>query len=201
MRVRHPDDKLKRLSRLLADPSMRAVYRDLISNWKAPEDIVVGGGEPMTFLSDASEWLLLDTPIHEAMYADSMTYLPDDILVKVDRATMAVGLEGRAPLLDPQLVEFAWQLPANVKFDARSGKRVLREVLVRHIPPALVDRPKMGFGVPLSTWLRGPLRSWADDISSTSALHRCRLHTGQCETCGSVTNALMETSRLCFGPS
>jgi asparagine synthase (glutamine-hydrolysing) len=175
LRVRHPDDKLKRLSALLGDPSMRAVYRDLMSNWKAPEDVVEAGKEPVTFLSDPREWLSLDTSIHEMMYADAMTYLPDDILVKVDRATMAVSLEGRAPLLDPQLVEFAWQLPANVKFNSTSGKHVLREVLIRHVPAALVDRPKMGFGVPLAAWLRGPLQGWADDLLSDSELKRSHL--------------------------
>jgi asparagine synthase (glutamine-hydrolysing) len=138
------------------------MYRSLLSAWQDPEDFVVGGIAD-THRAAAGR----DTPLRlmeRMMLADQTTYLPDDLLAKVDRASMAVSLEARVPILDHRVVEFSWRLPRKFKVRDGHGKWILRQILYRHVPPALVDRPKMGFSVPLGGWLAGPLRDWAGDL-------------------------------------
>ena len=115
------------------------------------------------------------------MAIDQERFLPDDVLTKMDRATMSVGLEGRAPFLDHRLVEWAWRVPPDLKLSARGdhGKLILRNVLYRHIPKALMERPKMGFGMPIGAWLRGPLRPWAEDLLQPQKLTEMGLNADQ----------------------
>ena len=125
-----------------------------------------------TALTDPAGWPAADCLEHRLMYLDAVSYLPDDVLAKVDRAAMTTSLETRVPLLDHRVVEFAWSLPAGLKIRDRRGKWILRQVLDRHVPRTLIDRPKVGFGVPLAAWLRHDLRDWAEDLLDASRLRQ-----------------------------
>lgn len=133
-------------------------------------DALLGDYEPPTLLSRQTEWPVVPNFTQQMMLLDTLVYLPDDILVKLDRASMAVSLESRVPFLDHRVFEFAWSLPGSLKIRKGQGKWILRKVLERHVPPTLFDRPKMGFGVPIGDWLRGSLREWAEDLLSPDAL-------------------------------
>jgi asparagine synthase (glutamine-hydrolysing) len=171
--VAKPGDKLHKLAALLALPDPDTMYLGMISLWKDPTEIVVQGMEPLTSVTDRAHWASLPDFTMRMMYLDLVTYLPDDILVKVDRASMAVGLEARVPLIDHRVVEFAWQIPLPMKIKQEGeGKWLLRQVLSRYVPLKLVERPKMGFGVPIGHWLRGPLREWAEDLLDETRLRR-----------------------------
>jgi asparagine synthase (glutamine-hydrolysing) len=159
-----PGDRLHKLAELLAADGPDALYHRLMSLWKTPEVLAVGGHELPTPLTEACLRQSAPDFTERMMLKDLLTYLPDDILVKVDRASMGVGLEARAPLLDHRLVEWAWRQPLRLKMRARQGKWLLRQLLYRYVPQALVDRPKMGFGVPIAIWLRGELRDWAEAL-------------------------------------
>lgn len=163
-------DRLPKVADVIEARDYMQVYRQLISHFDAPAELVVGGHEPPLLIDGPLPDL--DSPIHQMMYLDSLTYLPDDILVKVDRASMAVSLETRVPFLDPDVAAFAWSLPLAQKVRGGVGKWALRELLYRQLPQSLVDRPKMGFGVPIDEWLRGPLVSWADELLSRERLAR-----------------------------
>lgn len=143
--------------------SAEEVYGRLVSHWQDPTALVRGATEPPTLHTDRSRWPAVDGIVAHMCALDTVTYLPDDILVKVDRATMAVSLEGRIPLLDRDLVEFAAGLPVDLRIRDGRAKWPLRRVLARYVPEALFERPKSGFGVPIEQWLRGPLRAWAEE--------------------------------------
>ena len=165
LRVNHPADKIDRLAAMLSAPSLDAVYTGLVSHWHQPAALVLGGnGEPLTALTDRRRQAGLQDAVERMMFTDLVSYLPDDILAKVDRASMAVSLEARVPLLDHRVAELTWRLPMRQKIRAGQGKWLLRQVLYQYVPKALIDRPKQGFGVPIEYWLRGPLREWAEAL-------------------------------------
>lgn len=157
-------NQVHRAAGLLELPNAEARYESLLTLWEAPEALVPGAREKPVLVRDRARWARLPDFPRQMMYLDMASYLPEDILTKVDRASMAVSLETRAPFLNHDVVQFAWTLPPELKLRDGRGKWVLRQVLHRHVPPALVERPKMGFGVPLSDWLRGPLRRWAEEL-------------------------------------
>jgi len=167
-----PGDRMHKLADILGAVHPTAMYYDLISHWKDPKKIVLDSTEPATPLTDHTQWLSCNNVTHQMMYLDTITYLPDDILVKVDRAAMAVSLETRVPFLDHRVIEFAWRLPLSMKIRNGQGKWILRQVLYKYVPEELIDRPKMGFGVPIDSWLRGPLRVWAEDLLNESRLRQ-----------------------------
>ena len=171
-RQRLAGDKMHKLADVLRTRNPQAMYLRLASLWSEPESIVVGvpGDTTADFLQ--RQWPSFPRFEQNAMYLDSVNYLPDDILVKVDRASMGVSLEGRIPFLDPRVVEFAWRLPFAMKIRRGHGKWILRRVLHRYVPRELVERPKMGFGVPIGDWMRGPLRHWAESLLDESRLRQ-----------------------------
>ena len=172
MRQQQPGDKLHKFADIMGHQSPEAFYLGLVSSWKTPNSLVLGGAEYPTALNDRAQWADLPEFTQRMMFLDLITYLPDDILTKVDRASMGVSLEARVPLLDHRVVEFAATLPLHLKIREGQGKWLLRQVLYRYVPPALIERPKMGFGVPIDTWLRGPLRPWAEDLLAEDRLRR-----------------------------
>jgi asparagine synthase (glutamine-hydrolysing) len=163
-------EKLHKGAGVLKSRSADELYYGLVSLWPNPEAVVPGVEEPPTRLTGDRPDLTGMGHVERMMALDLVTYLPDDILVKVDRAAMAVSLESRVPLLDPRVVEFAWSLPMEYKIREGQTKWALRQVLYRHVPRAIIDRPKMGFGVPVGQWLRGPLREWGESLIGGAAL-------------------------------
>jgi asparagine synthase (glutamine-hydrolysing) len=148
------------------------MYGEVMSHLRDPAELLADGAALPTVYTDPGRWLGEGRPVERMMHLDLVGFLPDDILVKVDRATMAVSLESRAPLLDHTVAEFAWRVPLHLKRRDGRGKWLLREVLRRYVPDGIVDRPKMGFGVPVREWLAGPLREWSRDILTPARLRR-----------------------------
>lgn len=161
-------DKLHKGADIMAASTSAELYRLLVSHWQS-QGLVIGAVEPPTVLTDPVQ---ADSFTHQMMAMDLMSYLPDDILCKVDRAAMGMSLETRVPMLDHRVVEFAWRLPLDYKLRGGVGKWALRQVLYRYVPQELIERPKMGFGVPIDSWLRGPLREWAETLLDESRLRQ-----------------------------
>jgi len=183
--LRDPAQKARRLGRMLGLHRPEELYLRLVSYWEEPEKVVrtEGGSFPPVDgryqgwlwaggagREDQSQSSLLF--LSRMMYFDTLSYLPDDILVKVDRASMGVSLEARIPLLDHRVVEFVWRLPLDMRVRNGTTKWLLRRLLYRYVPPELLERPKMGFGVPVGKWLRGPLREWAEELLREDKLRR-----------------------------
>jgi asparagine synthase (glutamine-hydrolysing) len=164
VRQSHPADKLVKLADIWDGRTDDEIYLRLVSQWRQPESVVVAGHEPPDPVGLIATRRTAPDFFERMMLLDLLTYLPDDILVKVDRASMGVSLEARAPLLDHRVIEFAWRLPRHLKVRDGRGKWVLRQVLAKYVPTSLTERPKIGFGVPVGTWLRHELREWADTL-------------------------------------
>jgi asparagine synthase (glutamine-hydrolysing) len=165
-----PGYKLHLLADILAASDSESMYEKLVSHQGETETLVIGAKQLPFALSDRQNWSHLPNFIQRMMYLDTVTYLPDDILVKVDRASMGVSLEGRIPLLDHRVVEFASRIPLSMKIRGGESKWLLRQVLYKYVPKHLIDRPKMGFGVPIGNWLRSPLRDWAETLLDENRL-------------------------------
>lgn len=157
-------DKFHKLANVLDMPSEDHLYHRLVSFWSHPDTVLLERDNHDSQLMDEQQSPVSPEFVNRMMYWDLTSYLPDDILVKVDRASMGVSLEVRAPFLDHRLVEFAWQVPLSMKIRNRQGKWLLRQVLYKYVPRQLIDRPKAGFAVPIGSWLRGPLRDWAEAL-------------------------------------
>jgi asparagine synthase (glutamine-hydrolysing) len=144
----------------------------LAAEWNGHNSLVLAGNEPNCFIKQYEQWPKIVDLASRTMFIDAMTYMPDDILVKVDRAAMAVSLETRTPFLDHRVAELAWTLPIGMKIKNGNGKHVLRQVLYKYVPQQLIDRPKMGFSIPIDQWLRNELRDWAEDLLAPERLMR-----------------------------
>ncbi|HEY1952407.1 MAG TPA: asparagine synthase (glutamine-hydrolyzing) [Gemmatimonadaceae bacterium] len=168
-RVTHPGDSIHKLARVLTAGNPADMYEALVSDWMPSSNVLLDSGASLT--ANGPEAIGASVA-EEMMFRDLVTYLPDDILVKVDRAAMAASLETRVPFLDHNLVEFAWRLPLDLKIRDGEGKWILRRVLERYVPTTLTARPKQGFSVPIGAWIRGPLRSWAESLLDSDRLKR-----------------------------
>ncbi len=165
-------DKLHKGAAVMASRSVSELYLGFVSHWSDPAPLVVDAIEPATVLTDVTRQPNAYSDVERMMALDMLSYLPDDILTKVDRAAMGVSLETRVPFLDHRVVEFAWRLPLEFKLRDGVGKWILRQVLYKYVPKELIERPKQGFGVPIDSWLRGPLRDWAEELLNEKRLMR-----------------------------
>jgi asparagine synthase (glutamine-hydrolysing) len=170
MLLRNDSAGLRKLGSALGALDSQSFYRAMVSRWPYELDLVRGAGNACNVLPNAEGWADVPDFMPRMQYLDTATYLPDDILAKVDRAGMAVSLESRLPLVDHRCIEFAWTLPAAMKINGRDNKWILRQVLKKRLPQVTIPRAKRGFSVPLATWLRGPLRDWAESLLDRSRL-------------------------------
>lgn len=163
-KLRDPGDKMVKLAHVLSSRNGIDAYKRLVSQWQFPADVAINCIEPLTIIEHSETWPNLPDLTRQMMYLDTMTYLPDDILAKLDRASMAWGLEARVPMLDHRVLEYAWSLPQSMKISKGMTKQILRRVLEKYVPAELTERPKWGFAIPLHEWLRGPLREWGEEL-------------------------------------
>jgi asparagine synthase (glutamine-hydrolysing) len=170
VRPRLAGEKIHKLAGVLPEDSV-GFYRRLITQWSEASHLVECAAEPDESLYASELRERFPDDVSWMQYLDTLTYLPDDILTKVDRASMAVALEVRVPLLDHRVVELSWRLPQPFKLRGGTGKWLLRQIAYKYVPKRLLERPKMGFGVPIDQWLRGPLKEWAGDLLSSSAMN------------------------------
>jgi asparagine synthase (glutamine-hydrolysing) len=174
--VRRAGDQLAKLGRIVGSTSLDDMYQELCSIDDDPAQTIVQGEETCGWSADEMAKVKVELdPLDRMTLADALSYLTDDILQKVDRAAMAVGLETRVPFLDKDVVEFAARVPPGMKVRDGRGKWLVRQLLYQHVPATLVDRPKTGFGIPIDDWLRGPLKSWASDLLSPDRLQKQNL--------------------------
>jgi asparagine synthase (glutamine-hydrolysing) len=165
-------EKIEKLAaRLQTIDCINLLYYSLASQTDNPENLVVGSKEPQGWIKKIGHTMKFEDIKHHMMLMDTMTYLPDDILVKVDRAAMANSLETRVPFLDHRVVELAWRMPIDMKFRDNQTKWLLRQVLYQYVPKKLIERPKVGFSIPLAQWLRGPLRGWVENLLDEKRLN------------------------------
>jgi asparagine synthase (glutamine-hydrolysing) len=169
-RQSHVGDKLHKFANVMTAGSVDALYRHLVSTFDSPERIVLGAKETSVLMASTQSCPFELGDAERMMYLDTLTYLPTDILTKVDRAAMRVSLETRVPFLDRRVVEFAWSLPMSMKVRDGQGKWLLRQLLYRYVPKELIERPKQGFSVPIAKWLRGELREWASGLLSSTRI-------------------------------
>jgi asparagine synthase (glutamine-hydrolysing) len=169
MHLNNPGDKMHKLADVCGATTPDALYQGLVSQWRGKLPMW-NAVDPPVLLGDPNQWPQMRTFAERMMAVDTLTYLPDDILVKVDRASMAASLETRVPFLDVRMIEFAWSLPLHMKIRDGRSKWIMRQLMARYLPEKLFERPKQGFAVPIDDWLRGPLREWAEDLLSPSAL-------------------------------
>jgi asparagine synthase (glutamine-hydrolysing) len=172
LNVKAPGNKMHKLAGILTSINQEDLYHRLLSQWNDPASVVLGGKEVPTSMTDPENWEACATFLQQMMLTDTIGYLPNDILVKVDRAAMAVSLETRTPYLDHRLFEFVWSLPDKWKVMGGESKWLLRNVLYKYIPREIMARPKAGFGIPVEFWLRGPLRDWAEDLLDEGQLRQ-----------------------------
>lgn len=170
LKQRNFGDKVHKLAKVMGAEDPGDLYARLASHWDDTSSIVLGSKEPPSITTDRSDWAKIDDFTLMIMYLDMISYLPDDILVKVDRASMGVSLEARVPILDHRVVRFAWGLPLSLKINNGRGKWLLRRLLYRYVPKELIERPKMGFAIPIDTWLRKELRDWGESLLSEKRL-------------------------------
>ncbi len=172
LRLRNPGIKFQKFSDVLSARDPAEAYLNLTSHWKQPEKVVLGLADKNSALGDNAVAPAIKDFKRQMMYSDMVNYLPNDILVKVDRATMSASLESRAVYLDYRLVEYAWKLPVAMLINETGTKLILRKILNKYLPAKYWERPKMGFAIPIDNWLRGPLKNWADDLLSSEYLKK-----------------------------